>query len=111
MKTGANSLMNNMDSNIMPVLPNMCDHHSTTEEDDDVVVARTCDDCATPDVMSVEMLRSSSAVSSSTSSLSSEEDVSLSEMETRSLEDDDNDLLDLLAETLDVDFDPDLLLL
>lgn len=102
--------MNNMDSNIMPVLPNMCDHHSTTEEGD-VAVART-DDCATPDVMSVEMLRSSSSVSSSTSSLSSEEDVSSSETETRSMEDDDDDdLLDLLAETLDVDFDPDLLLL
>lgn len=108
MKTGANSLMNNMDSNIMSALPNMCDHRSTTEEDDVAVVART-DDCATPDVMSVEMLRSSSTVSS-TSSLSSEEDVSSSETETRSMEDDD-DLLDLLAETLDVDFDPDLLLL
>ncbi len=107
MKTGANSLMNNVDSNIMPVLPNTCDHHSTTEEDVNVAVARTDDDCATPDVLSVEMLRSSSSVSS-TSSLSSEEDVSSSE--TRSMEDDD-DLLDLLAETLDVNFDPDLLLL
>ena len=111
MKTGANSLMNNMDSNIMPVLPNACDRHSTTEENVNVAVARTDDDCATPDVMSVEMLRSSSTVSSSTSSLSSEEDISSSETEARSLEDDDDDLLDLLAETLDVDFDPDLLLL
>ena len=106
MKTGANSLMNNMDSNIMPVLPNTCDR-SMTEEDDDGVVVPTDNDCATPDVLSVEMLRSSSSVSS-TPPLSSEEDVSSSE--TRSMEDDD-DLLDLLAETLDVNFDPDLLLL
>ena len=108
MKTGANSLMNNMDSNIMPVLPNTCDR-SMTEEDDDGVVVPTDNDCATPDVLSVEMLKSSSTVSS-TSSLSSEEDVSSSETETRSMEEDD-DLFDLLAETLDVNFDPDLLLL
>jgi hypothetical protein len=106
-KTGANSLMNNMDSNIMSVLPNECDLPTTEEdssaknEDDDVA---TDDWCATPDVMSVEMLSSSSV--SSYSSLSSEEDISSSE--TRSMEDDD-DLLDLLAETLDVDFDPNLL--
>lgn len=106
MKTGANSLMNNMDSNIMPVLPNEFDLTTTEEdsssknEDDDVVT----DDRATPDIMSVEMPSSSSV--SSYSSLSSEEDVSSSG--TGSLEGDD-DLLDLLAETLDVDFDPNLL--
>ena len=108
MKTGANSLMNNMDSNIMPLLPNECDLSTTEEKDSSAKnegdVAVTTDDCATPDVTSVEMLSSSSV--SSVSSLSSEEDISSSE--TRSLEDDD-DLLDLLAETLDVDFDPDLL--
>mmetsp|Transcript_31626 Transcript_31626/g.63884 ORF Transcript_31626/g.63884 Transcript_31626/m.63884 type:complete len:321 (+) Transcript_31626:83-1045(+) len=107
-KTGANSLMNNMDSNIMPLLPNECDLSTTEEKDSSAKnegdVAVTTDDCATPDVTSVEMLSSSSV--SSVSSSSSEEDISSSE--TRSLEDDD-DLLDLLAETLDVDFDPDLL--
>ena len=116
MKTGANSLMNNMDSNFMPaVLPNECDLSTTEEEEDssitknedgDVVVTTT-DACATPDVKSVEMLSSSV---SSVSSLSSEEEVS-SSLEMRSAEADDDDLLDLLAETLDVDFDPDLLLL
>ena len=113
MKTGANSLMNNMDSNFMPaVLPNECDLSTTEEEEDssttknedgDVVV--TTDACATPDVRSVEMLSSSV---SSVSSLSSEEEAS-SSLEMRSAETDDDDLLDLLAETLDVDFDPDLL--
>ena len=114
MKTGANSLMNNMDSNFMPaVLPNECDLSTTEEEEDSSItknedgnVVVTTDACATPDVRSVEMLSSSV---SSVSSLSSEEEVS-SSLEMRSTEDDD-DLLDLLAETLDVDFDPDLLLL
>ena len=52
--------------------------------------------------MSVEML-SSSSVAYSSSSVSSEE-------ETRSFDgDQESDLLELLAETLDVDFDPNLL--
>jgi hypothetical protein len=113
-KTGANSLImgNNEDSSVKPVLPDEYDLTSATTEDDDISfdkneddngdVATTTDDCATPDIMSVEML-SSSSVAYSSSSVSSEE-------ETRSFEgDDDGDLLELLAETLDVDFDPNLL--
>lgn len=106
-KTGANSLIDNKDSSIVPILPNVYDL-STQEEDssaksapEDVVT----DDCATPDVMSVEMLSSPSV--SSSSSTTSEEDVSSSD-ESGSLDDDDG-LLGLLAETLDYDFDPNLL--
>jgi len=114
-KTGANSLImdNNEDSSVKPVLPDEYDLTSATTEDDDISfdknednnddVATTTDDCATPDIMSVEML-SSSSVAYSCSSVSSEEE------ETRSFEgDQDSDLLELLAETLDVDFDPNLL--
>ena len=114
-KTGANSLIMdiNEDSNVKPILPDEYDLTSATTEDDDISfdknednnddVATTTDDCATPDIMSVEML-SSSSVAYSSLSLSSEEE------ETRSFEgDQDGDLLELLAETLDVDFDPNLL--
>ena len=114
MKTGANSLImdNNEDSSVKPVLPDEYDLTSAATEDDNISsdkneddnddVATTTDDCATPDFMSVEML-SSSSVAYSSSSVSSEE-------ETRSFEgDQDGDLLELLAETLDVDFDPNLL--
>jgi hypothetical protein len=111
-KTGANSLImdNNEDSSVKPVLPDEYDLTSAAEDDnissdkneDDNDVATTTDDCATPDFMSVEML-SSSSVAYSSSSVSSEE-------ETRSFEgDQDSDLLELLAETLDVDFDPNLI--
>jgi hypothetical protein len=112
-KTGANSLKmdNNEDSSVKPVLPDEYDLTSAATEDDNISsdkneddndVATTTDDCATPDFMSVEML-SSSSVAYSSSSVSSEE-------ETRSFEgDQDGDLLELLAETLDVDFDPNLL--
>lgn len=114
MKTGANSLImnNNEDSCVKPILPYEYDLTSAATEDDDISsgkneddddVATTNDDCATPDFMSVEML-SSSSVAYSSSSVSSEED-------TKSFEgDQDGDLLELLAETLDVDFDPNLLL-
>ena len=114
MKTGANSFImdNNEDSNVKPILPDEYDLTSAAEdedissdknEDDNDDVATTTDDCATPDIMSVEML-SSSSVAYSSLSLSSEEE------ETRSFEgDQDSDLLELLAETLDVDFDPNLL--
>ena len=113
MKTGANSLImdNNEDSSVKPVLPDEYDLMSAATKDDisfdksedNNDVAITADDCATPDIMSVEML-SSSSVAYSSSSVSSEEE------ETRSFEgDQDGDLLELLAETLDVDFDPNLL--
>jgi hypothetical protein len=101
----------NEDSNVKPILPDEYDLTSATEDDDissdknedDNDVATTTDDCATPDFMSVEML-SPSSVAYSSSSVSSEEE------ETRSFEgDQDSDLLELLAETLDVDFDPNLI--
>ena len=113
-KTGANSLImdNDEDSNVKPVLPDEYDLTSTATEDEDISsdkneddndVATTTGDCATPDIMSVEML-SSSSVAYSSLSLSSEEE------ETRSFEgDQDGDLLELLVETLDVDFDPNLI--
>ena len=104
MKTGANSLMN--DKDIQPQLPE-CD--LSKEEDTGVDVS------ATPDVKSVEMLSSSA---SSVSSARSSEDSAMtafgstySEGEGEgSIENDDDELLDLLVETLDGEFDHDLLL-
>jgi hypothetical protein len=98
--------MDNVDSNIKPVLPD--EHDLITTEDDSTSAKRkndeddvVPDDCATPDVKSVEMLSSPA----SSSFVSSEEDVS--SLDSMSI--DDGELLDLLAETLDVDFDHNLL--
>ena len=99
MKTGANSLMT--DKDILPQLPE-CDF-STEEDTSEDVHAN-----ATPDIKSVEMLMSS--VSSVSTTRSSDNSASSEGEEGSNNENVDDELLDLLVETLDGDFDHDLLL-
>lgn len=109
--TGANSLMNDKD-NILPEIPE-CD--LPTEEDTATFKDSVADvDAnATPD-KSVEMLSSSSSSSVSTarsntdSLMTAVATTARSEGEVKGSIDDDDELLDLLVETLDVEFDPDL---
>jgi len=110
--TGANSLMN--DKDILPKLPKF---DLPTEEDGAAAQNSVADvDAnATPDIKSVEMLSSSSS-SSSVSTERSNADSLLTAAASASNEgkdegniENDDDLLDLLVETLDVDFDHNLL--
>jgi hypothetical protein len=108
--TGANSLMNDKD-NILPEIPE-CD--LPTEEDTATFKDSVADvDAnATPD-KSVEMLSSSSssvstARSNTDSLMTAVATTARSEGEVKGSIDDDDELLDLLVETLDVEFDPDL---
>lgn len=112
--TGANSLMN--DKVIPPKLPK-----SDLLTEEDVAAAQDQDGVddvganATPDIKSVEMLSPSSS-SSSVSTDRSNADSLVTAAASTSNEgmdegsiDNDDDLLDLLVETLDVDFDHNLL--
>lgn len=107
--TGANSLMT--DKDISPKLP---EFDFPTEEG--VVTAldsvADVDANATPDIKSVEMPSSSSSVSTERSNadslLTAAASTSNEGMEEGGIDNDD-DLLDLLVETLDVDFDHNLL--
>ncbi len=108
--TGANSLMN--DKDILPKLPKF---DLPTEE----VVAAAQDSVAdvdtnaTPDIKSVEMLSSSSSVSTERSNADSFVTAAAASTSNDGKDvgsiDYDDDLLDLLVETLDVDFDHNLL--
>ena len=105
MKTGANSLMT--DKDILPQLPECV--FSTEEDTSEDVHAN-----ATPDIKSVEMLMTSVSSVSTTRSCDNSAVTAVatsSEGEDGSNNENvDDELLDLLVETLDGDFDHDLLL-
>ena len=109
--TGANSLTN--DKDILPEIPTFdlpSGEDTATAQD----IAADVDANATPDFKSsVEMPSSSSSVSTESSKADS---LTTAATTTASIEgekgcsvDNDDDLLDLLVETLDVDFDHNLL--
>jgi len=110
--TGANSLKN--DKDILPKLPNF---DLPTEEDTATAKDSVVDANATPDIKSVEMLSSSSSSSSVSTESSNAESLTTTitaasarnEGKEEGSIDNDDDLLDLLVETLDVDFDHNLL--
>ena len=101
--TGANSLNSDMD--ISPKLPEF-----RLPTDEDTVAANDSaadvDDHATPDIKSVEMPSSSSV---STDSSGGPDTLQTGPRKEDCIIGDDEDLLDLLVETLDVDFDLDIL--
>lgn len=106
MKTGANSLMTT-DKDILSQLP-ACDFSTEEDASEDVHAS------ATPDIKSVEMLMSSV---SSVSTTRSSDNSAVTAVATSSEGEEDNnnenvddELLDLLVETLDGAFDHDLLL-
>lgn len=108
--TGANSLMN--DKGSLPKLPE-CD--LLTEEGAATSNGSVADfDAnATPDINSVEMRSSSSSVSTEGSNIDSLQTAVATksrEGEEEGSFDSDDELLDLLVETLDVDFDHNVLL-
>jgi len=107
--TGANSLTN--DKDILPELPKFDLPKGEVTATAQVSVADV-DANATPDVKSVEMPSSSSSVSTESSnadSLTTAAATTSNESEKEGSIENDDDLLDLLVETLDVDFDHNLL--
>lgn len=106
---GANSLTDDMD--ILPKLPEL---NLAMEEDNMVAANDGLADVganATPDTKSVEMLSSSSVSTegSSVDSLQSASSATSNQGEEDCCIDGDDDLLDLLVDTLDVDIDLELL--